>query len=266
MRRSLRQMQRLIISGKRVGLLIFFSTLAACLSLDPPTTEIDPLPPGGHHVLFIGNSLTYTYDLPGTVSQLARSVGDTVRVRSVALPNFAVIDHALGLSNAVDVIRSQPWEYVLLQQGPTTLDVNRDTLIIATKLLDPSITGAGAKSAQLMTWPNSNQLHLFASVRASSQLAADAVGGVFIPVGEAWRKVIGLDPAIPLYGPDGYHPGPIGTYLGALVVYEMVTGHDARKLPGVAEVGGARLTISEQTVRMLQEAAHATVVEYTFTQ
>src|SRR6185295_10469868 len=97
--------------------------VAACLSIEEPIPK--ELPAGGHHVLFIGNSLTYTNDLPGTVADLARSVGDTIRVESVALPNFAVIDHALGQSNAVDVIKSQSWEFVVLQQGPTTVGVNR---------------------------------------------------------------------------------------------------------------------------------------------
>ncbi|MEO7455688.1 MAG: hypothetical protein ABIY52_05455 [Gemmatimonadaceae bacterium] len=55
-------------------------------------------------MLFVGNSLT-----PGTVAQLAASVNDTVRVKSVALPDYALIDHMNGGSNAVDVIRGEPW-------------------------------------------------------------------------------------------------------------------------------------------------------------
>src|SRR4051812_27312281 len=52
-----------------------------------------PLAAGGVHVLFIGNSLTYTNDLPRTVEQIAASAGDTIRTRAVALPDFALIDH-----------------------------------------------------------------------------------------------------------------------------------------------------------------------------
>src|SRR3954464_1961191 len=80
---------------------------------------VAPLPPGGHHILFIGNSLTYTNDLPGTLSALAHEAGDTIAVRSVANPNFAVIDHALGGSDAVAAIQHESWNYVVLQQGPT---------------------------------------------------------------------------------------------------------------------------------------------------
>ena len=236
--------------------------IVACLNVAAPGT-ITQLPAGGHHILFIGNSLTYTNDLPGTVSELARSVGDTLRTASVALPNFAVIDHALGLSNAVDVIKSQKWEYVILQQGPTTTAVNRDTLIIATRALDPIVKSAGGRTAQMMSWPNSNALNLFPLVRASSLAAATSVdGGVFIPAGEAWRAALEQDPTVPLYSADGYHPAPLGTYLAALVIYERVTGHDARLLPGVAVVGGAILSTSQDRVRFLQGIAHETVASF----
>ena len=236
--------------------------IAACLNVEDPG-DLPQLAPGGHHVLFIGNSLTYTNDLPGTVSALARSVNDTIRTLSITLPNFAVIDHALGLSNALDAIKSQPWEYVILQQGPTTTALNRDTLIIAVKKLDPLVKNAGGRTALMMAWPDAQSPQLFPLVRASSQAAANSVvGGMFIPAGEAWRAALEKDATLPLYGPDGYHPAPLGTYLAGLVIYEKVTGHDARLLPAIAEVAGVRLSTSEARVRFLQAVAHETVGKF----
>jgi hypothetical protein len=248
--------------ARRWSLAALMPAIAACLNVAEPK-PVPKLPAGGHHVLFIGNSLTYTNDLPGTVSALAESVNDTIRTLSVALPDFAVIDHALGMSNAVDVIKSQSWEYVVLQQGPTTTAVNRDTLIIATRALDPIVKSSGGRTAQLMAWPQSTSQQLFPLVLASSQAAANSVErGVLFPAGEAWRVALDQDPAIPLYGPDGYHPAPLGTYLAALVVYEKVTGHDARGLPSVAVVAGVTLSASESRVRFLQAVAHETVARF----
>ena len=255
-------MQRRISNLARSwGLLALFPGIAACLSLNvtDPTAK---LPPGGLHVLFIGNSLTYTNDLPQTVSDIATQAGDAIRVRTIARPNFAVIDHALGLSDAVDVIKSQSWDYVVLQQGPTTVGINRDTLIIATKLLDPDVRAAGGRTAQLMSWPDGEQQQLFPAVRASFQAAAQSVNGLFIPAGEAWRAALEADPTIQLYGVDHYHPARMGTYLAALVVYESVTGKDARQLRPTATVAGTRLIASEETVRFLQRIAHETVAKY----
>jgi hypothetical protein len=161
------------------------------------------------------------------------------------------------------VIQAQSWEFVILQQGPTTTAVNRDTLIMATKALDPIVKASGGRTAQLMTWPASDSPASFPFVRGSSQAAAQSVsGGIFIPAGDAWRLSLARDPTVALYGPDGYHPGPLGTYLAALVVYEKVTGHDCRTLPARAVVGGATLATSETVVRFLQNIAHETVALY----
>jgi hypothetical protein len=217
---------------------------------------LGPLPPGGRHVLFIGNSLTYFNDLPGTVASLATLGGDTIRVKSVAQPDFAVIDHALGASNAVDVIEGERWDYVILQQGPTPLQLYRDTLVRAAQLLDPAIRAAGARSVQLLVWAPSARPDIYDDVVLSCRVAAEAVGGVVFPVGAAWRAALAEDPQLPLYASDGFHPAPLGTYLAALVIYEEITGNDARTLPATALAAGQTLTVSEATIRLLQRVAH----------
>jgi hypothetical protein len=88
--------------------------LAACAGGNPPE---GPEPGGGYRVLFIGNSLTATNDLPGTVAELAASVNDTILTEAVSRPNFAVIDHVNGGSDAVDVVRQGAWDFVVLQQS-----------------------------------------------------------------------------------------------------------------------------------------------------
>lgn len=237
--------------------LVLFLALAGC---DGGNGSLEPTPV--YRVLFIGNSLTYVNDLPATVAQLASSVRETVEVAAVARPNFALIDHANGNSNAVEVIQSGEWDYVVLQQGPSSLDLSRDTLILATRLLDPSIRAAGGRSALLMVWPESTRFEFFDDVRGSYQLAAQEVDGLFLPAGEAWLGAWKLDPQLQLYGPDGYHPSELGTYLAALVVYEGITGHDARTLPAAAIVAGRTLGAPPSRVRLLQRAAHEAVVRF----
>jgi len=113
-----------------------------------------------------------------------------------------------------------------------------------------------------MSWPTSSEPQLFNAVRLSFQAAATSVNGVFMPAGDAWRAALEANPQIQLYGGDGYHPGPLGTYLAALVVYEKVTGHDARLLPAQAVVAGVTLSTPEATVRFLQGIAHDAVLRY----
>ncbi len=236
--------------------------LASCsgsngTSEPPPTT-----PAASYRVLFIGNSLTYFNDLPGTVAGLAGSAHTVIAVGSVAKPNFALIDHAAGKSNAVAMIDEGNWDYVVLQQGPSALDLSRDTLLIAIRQLDPHIRAAGARSALLMVWPESSRFEVFDDVRDSYRIAAEDVEGLFLPAGEAWRTAWVADPQLQLYGPDGYHPSELGTYVAALVVYEEITGKDARALPGEAVVGGRKLNVPEGRIRLLQQAAHETVARF----
>lgn len=237
--------------------LVLFLALTSCGGENP---TLAPIP--SYRVLFIGNSLTYFNDLPGTVAQLASSVNQTIEVTSVAGPNLALIDHVEGKSNAIEVIQSGNWDYVVLQQGPSSLELSRDTLILATRLLDPYIKAAGARSALLMVWPESARFEFFNEVRASYQLAAQEVAGLFLPAGEAWLNAWAVDPQLQLYGSDGYHPSELGTYLAALVVLEGITGHDARSLPAEAKVAGRTLTVPGSRVRLLQQAAHEAVARF----
>jgi hypothetical protein len=242
-----------------VAALAAFVVVASCGG-----SHVAPEPGSGrqYRVLFIGNSLTYFNDLPGTTAQLAGSGDDTIQVRSVARPNFALIDHANGLSEALDLIRGGGWDHVVLQQGPSALPESRDTLIIATRILDSAIRAAGGRTALLMVWPESSRFTVFDDVRDSYLAAAQDVGGLFLPAGEAWRTAWSEDPSLMFYGPDGYHPAPVGTFLAALVVYEGITSHDTRALPGDAVSNGQPLRLPESKVRLLQRAAHETVARF----
>ncbi len=238
--------------------------IAACGGRSSAEKPSGPTPARqtARRVLFIGNSLTYTNDLPGTVAAVALAGGDTIEVQTVAGPNLALIDHVAGQTNAVDVIQSGQWDYVVLQQGPTPLPLYRDTLILATKWLQPYIQSAGARSAQLMVWPSATKRASFDDVRLSNQLAAKSVGGLLLPAGEAWRAAWAAGPRVALYGADGFHPSELGTYLTALVVYEGLTGKDVTTLPPRITMGGKRLQIPTATVRLLQRAAHETVARF----
>lgn len=216
----------------------------------------------GHAVLFIGNSLTYENNLPAMVERLGAEAGDSIDAWTAAEPNFALIDHYTG-GRTVSAIQGYPWEYVILQQGPSTLDVSRDTLILATQLLDPYIRQAGAQTALFMVWPDVSRAAFFDQCRDNYRAAAQAVGGVFMPAGEAWRAVWATDPAIGLYGSDGYHPSPVGSFVAALEIFERITGIDARTLTVASlKASGLPGNTPDDVARRIQEAVHATNLKY----
>ena len=239
--------------------LVLIAAAASCLSAP---SVLEPPPAGGIHVLFIGNSLTYVNDLPGTVAAIAASVGDTVRAASVTGPDLALIDHLNGATNAVKATQLGGWKYVVLQQGSSSLPANRDTLVLGALRFDSYVRAQGGRSALYMVWPTIDRLAFFDAVRQSYLDAATAVNGVFMPAGEAWRTAWASDSTLQFFASDGLHPTELGTYLAALVIYERVTGHDARLLPPRATMSDHILALPETTVRLLQNAAHTTNSKY----
>lgn len=219
------------------------------------TTAESPVP--HRRVLFVGNSLTYANDLPATVAAIARSVGDTMIIVTAAAPNLALIDHLTGGSDAVRQLKNNRWDVVVLQQGPTSsAGVCRDSLVLWTRMFDSLIMPGGGRTALFMTWPATSQGNAWAGVRTSYQVAAHAVNGIFLPAGEAWHLARREHPGLPLYGPDGFHPSPMGSYLAALEIYERLSARDARSFPTQAFNAGQPLRMSVDTIRWLQQAAH----------
>lgn len=236
--------------------LAYFALAIAIGSCQSPTSSDAQ---DGAGILFVGNSLTYTNNLPRTLADMAKSAGDTLRVASVALPNYALIDHVKGGSDAFAKIAEGGWKYVVVQQGPTSsVGLDRDTLEIAVRAIDEKARLVGARTAVYMVWPSLDRIGFFGNVLDSYHGAAKAVDGVFLPAGEAWREAWKVDAGLGLYGPDNFHPSQLGTYLAALVIFECITGKDARDLGPQAIVSGTTLSTPSATVRMLQRVAHDT--------
>ena len=206
-------------------------------------------------LLFIGNSLTYTNDLPRTLADLARTVGDTISVSTVAAPDLALVDH-LRDGAATRAIAQGGWTHVVLQQGPSSTPINRDSLILVTKLFAERISAAGARPALYSVWPAQENRAPSARAIESYRLASESVDGLYLPVGAAWQRALDADATIPLYSADGLHPSPLGTWLAALVLYERIVGKDARLLGPHVVVNGAPVDVDVATVRLLQRIAH----------
>lgn len=212
----------------------------------------------GPAILFIGNSYTYVNDVPGMVEALASAAGSPVAVASIADPDYALIDHYKGGSSARADIARGGWKYVVLQQGPSSVDVNRDTLRLATKLFDADIRKAGATPALFSAWPTDARRVDFPRAIESYRLAAADVSGIFLPVAGAWLAAWERDPTIVLYDGDGLHASAAGSYLTALVIFSTLTGKSPIGSPAqLTLASGARVTIPAALATVLQQAAAA---------
>ena len=186
-------------------------------------------------ILFIGNSLTAANDLPGKVEALGRAAGVEVRCTAVAKPGFSLEDH-WNDGEARRAIARGGWSYVVLQQGPSALPESRVLLNEYARRFDGEIRRAHARPALLMVWPSADRSGDFEGVSRSYAGAAALVDGLLFPVGDSWRAAWRRDAHLALYGPDGFHPSPLGSSLAAMVIVNQMGGRlpDAVSLPGVS--------------------------------
>lgn len=211
----------------------------------------------GLKVLMIGNSLTWYNDLPGMVQTVGEAAGKDLFVRSVAKSNYALEDHWAD-GDAIEAIESADWDVVVLQQGPSSLALNRIHLREWSERFDTVIRGIGARPALYMVWPEFARLNAWDAVTLSYTGAAEAVDGMLFPVGEAWRMAWTRDAGLSLYGPDSFHPSLLGSALGALVIFQALFDESPIGLPAVMEPktdGLPTIRLTQEEANILQEAA-----------
>lgn len=223
---------------------------------------------GSPSVLFVGNSFVFVNDLPRTFARLARSRGDAVGVGSFAQGGQTLMGHA-GSPQLAELIRSRPWDFVVLQEqsqrpafGPATVEVQ--TIAPALRLA-ATIRAAHPASRVVFyeTWGRRDgdqdncasipALCTFKGMQerlnaSYAQMAARAPG-VLARVGEAWDKVRQEHPEVDLYAGDGVHPSAQGTYLAACVFYATLLNKPS--------VGASALGVDKAQALLLQRAADA---------
>jgi hypothetical protein len=205
-------------------------------------------------LLFIGNSLTYTNNLPRLVEAVFASAGIEAGAEMVAMPGISLFDHWYSpRREAEKAIAKGGWTSVIMQQGPSSQPEGRRDLRGSVKRFAKFITDVGARPGIYCVWPREDRSSDFDDVIESYRLAAEDVDGLFFPVGPAWRMT---PDDIRLYSPDGIHPTGYGSYLAALVIYGVLSGKSPIGLPSTLTFkDGARAQIPDDVVAKLQLAA-----------
>ena len=199
-----------------------FATLVAAAGLGLGCAAASAVSPNvveaggtGEGVLFVGNSLTESNDLPARVAEITAAAGHPLRTSGVTLGGASLLDHWEN-GRAIRSIREGRWSVVVLQQGPSTLPASRAELIESTRQFAAEIRRAGARPALLMVWPLPGQEAT--AVSASYRAAAEASDALLVPAGDAWTILGARDRSLVLTVSDGFHPSVLGTYAAALTV------------------------------------------------
>jgi len=247
-----------------VGALLLAVCLLAWAYLSTP--RCIPLPSRGPctRVLFIGNSYTFTNNLPLVFARLALAGGHQVETGMAAEGGWTLSDHVKS-SATVEAIQSTKWNFIVLQeqsQIPASVQDRTESMYPAARALVHQIEAVGATPLFFLTWAHRDGwpeegLPDYASMQEQIDqgylgIAQELNVGV-APAGYVWWAAKGQYPELALWQADGSHPSEQGTYLAACVFYATVF----RQSPaGLSYRGG----LPEVTAQLLQEIASKTVL------
>lgn len=223
-----------------------------CAADDAPTQPSEPEAADEPLVLFIGNSLTSSNDLPGLFETIAEAAGHPVDARRITFGGYSLEDH-WNTRVGPRILALEP-DIVIMQQGPSSLPQNQEYLKEWTVVLAAAIREAGGVPALLMVWPELARIDAFDDVHQSYHDAALAVDGRFIPAGDAFLAAHLTDELTP-YSFDDFHPSRQGSIIAALCVARTLWPDALNDLPTLMEAqdpGDPDVDLGEHSALILQ--------------
>lgn len=173
------------------------------------------------NILFIGNSLTYSNDLPGLVKKYAKKKGFNLKTKMVAFSNYGLEDH-WNDGEIQKLIKRKNYDYVIVQQGPSSQEYGRVSLLEYGKKLNDLCNEKNTKLAFFMVWPSKTYYHTFDDVIKNYTNAANHVSALLCPVGKVWKAHTDKTNDFSYYGIDGFHPSYKGSKIAAEVIVKSI--------------------------------------------
>jgi len=210
-------------------------------------------------VLFIGNSYTETFDLPGMVTMLGDNAEVVIHTESLTQRNVDLAYH-LAQPITAEIIAGHAWDVVVLQGHSLGTIDDLDGFIEAGASLVDLVRQSGAEPLLYETWARKEGHELYATnpntggspsamqqiIREGYRQLSELTGAPVARVGDAWEQTIADHSAIELFAPDFHHPSLNGVYLSANVFFAVLTdmtplGHVGRSLDGIEDEDAAAL-------------------------
>lgn len=225
------------------SLLIGMLLLAGCSAAQTSASNAEnqlllkaPDPPAGEFpkILFVGNSHTYTNNLPGTFYELTYAMGHESDVYELSegaytLESFADTSDELG-SILDQALAAEEWDFVILQENTNNaFSSPEQNMYPYARILDEKIRAANGQTVFLMTWSPEAGVSMLSREQVQSKLSesyitiSSELDSLLIPGGDAFMRCIEHYPEIGLWDEeDGQHPSPEGTYLAACTAYAIL--------------------------------------------
>ncbi len=231
-------MKKAIYLSTGIVFLVIIITLFFSMNYSSKITD-DPL-----KILFIGNSYTFSNNLPLLVKKMGieNNKDFCIEIKAFTPAGAKLKDH-LNSSCTVDTIRNGNWDIILVQGHSIEPLKNPIGFTEAATDLIRIMNESGADVYLFETWsrqignpiyseawsgrnPDSMQKQL--SMRYHR--IAQNLDVTLIPIGSIWQQLIRERQEMELYSIDGSHPTQIGTYLTACIIYRYIFNEDPRNI------------------------------------
>ena len=184
-------------------------------------------------VLLVGNSYTYSNNMPQIISILSDSASVKLFTRKSTIGGASLKDHWHGERGlqTQSLIREGQFDIVVLQEQSMGTIHQPDTFLLYVRKFSDLIKEAGARPYLYLTWAREKMPQMQEQITSVYQQAAGQNGATVVPVGPAWMKAREIRPGMPLYGGDGSHPSQLGAFLTASVFVQAILQQPLPKMP-----------------------------------
>ena len=187
-------------------------------------------PPAEYRVLMVGNSLTYTNNLPALLRAVGASQGATIITETYAAPGGSLAERWRD-GHAADALRARKFDVVVLQEmggklaGCLSTPDQRKAPCAAsvhayTEFASLAKAG-GARTLVFNTWGPDDRWQ--GKLNRSARMVAEKTSGKVFNAAGALRALRKANPEVTLF-PDGTHPSTQASLMLALALYRDIAG------------------------------------------
>lgn len=235
-------------------------------------------------VLMVGNSLTYTNDIPALLKNMCKNTGIDATVDSVTQGYHSLTQYAYPTNayetqlhqKLISKLTTQKWDYVVLQGRSDETIVSSESMRNAIAYLYPYIKNAGAQMVLYLTWAPDLGSEGYDIDSRQGKIAevyysiARQYNCALAPSGIAFARERKLYPEYDLYysSTDRLHPNLSGSYLSACCIYGTLFGKSPENISYTAGLASdkakqLRALAADVTLRRSSEKTQNTVVTAT---
>ena len=153
------------------------------------------------------------------LKKYAKQKGIEVNTKMIAYPNYAIEDH-WNDGQVQKLISSKKFDYVIIQQGPSSQSDGRKMLIEYGKKYNNLCKLNEAKLCFFMVWPSLKYYPTFDDVIKNHEDAALINNSILLPVGKVWKNHFNSNKEKDYYSADGFHPSIKGSQISAKIIVE----------------------------------------------